>query len=211
MAQALYLAIPTLIIPAPSLANRANLPSYARAIANILQIGGAGAYTQVVIRIPISDPTELIQQGPAGGAAGAVGTGSATPTGAIPNSPSRPPVSAPPTSKHHKRISSLSTRPQSFHQAGNSISLQPNGMRNASGASAMSQASSVISARSAVAAQTMGGDPSSTWEMWDTIRSLCGYHPRLSVSEFSSVAGVLRCVVIKLMMGVRRDDGKLLG
>jgi len=31
------------------------------------------------------------------------------------------------------------------------------------------------------------GDPSSTWEMWDCIRTLCGYHPRLSVSEYSSI------------------------
>ncbi len=29
------------------------------------------------------------------------------------------------------------------------------------------------------------GDGSAfAWEMWDCIRSVCGYHPRLSLSEF---------------------------
>lgn len=53
---------------------------------------------------------------------------------------------------------------------------------NASAASAVSAASSMMSARSGVATLAHG-DPSSTWEMWDTIRAMCGYHPRLSVSE----------------------------
>jgi protein arginine N-methyltransferase 5 len=215
MSQALYLSIPTLVVPAPSLANRAHLPSYARAIANLLQIGGAAAYTQVVVRIPISDPTELIQQGPAG----PVSPGSGTGAGAGAPTMAPPP---PPTSKAHKRISSLSTRPQSFHQSqGSASGLQPftsgagngsgsgsgslnghgngHGMRTVSGASAFSQASSVMSARStatvggtAAGGSALGGDPNSTWEMWDTIRAICGYHPRLSVSEWDWSCAIAR-------------------
>lgn len=26
-------------------------------------------------------------------------------------------------------------------------------------------------------------DPSATWEIWDVIRTMCGYNPRLSLSE----------------------------
>jgi protein arginine N-methyltransferase 5 len=189
-AQALYLSIPTFIIPSPSLANRAFLPSYARAIAGLLQMGGQSAYTQLSIRIPISDPDELIQQGPASAPPSAA-NGGVTPIGPPP----------PATARSHKRMSSLSTRPQSMHQAqlqaiaslqqqgqgqggqGANGNLAPNGHRNVSNASAFSQASSVMSARSAVGPQVQGGDPSSTWEMWDTVRAMCGYHPRLSLSE----------------------------
>lgn len=163
MAHAIYLALPTLIVPAPLLSNRAYLPSYARAISNLLQMGGASAFTNVSIRIPISDPVELIGQGPANmGQNGQI-------NGSIPESSST-------GAGHHRRMGSLSTRPQSMHQ---SMPVTPNTMRVPSGASA---ASSTMSARSGVAA-IAHGDPSSTWEMWDTIRSLCGYHPRLSISE----------------------------
>lgn len=166
MAHAIYLALPTLIIPPPMLSNRAQLPSYARAISNLLQMGGAAAFTNISIRIPVSDPVELIGQGPAN-----VGqTGQAN--GSIPES-----ISA--GAGQHRRMGSLSTRPQSMHQ---SMPVTPNNMRVPSGASA---ASSMMSARSGVAA-VAHGDPSSTWEMWDTIRSLCGYHPRLSISKLSS-------------------------
>lgn len=39
-----------------------------------------------------------------------------------------------------------------------------------------------MSARSGMA-PVANGDPCSTWEMWDTIRSMCGYDKRLTVSE----------------------------
>jgi protein arginine N-methyltransferase 5 len=74
----------------------------------------------------------------------------------------------------------MSTRPASIHQ---SIPLTPQNMRVPSGASA---ASSMMSARSAVAGSST--DPSSTWEMWDCIRAMCGYHPRLTVSKYCSVS-----------------------
>lgn len=168
------MAIPTLILPAPQLANRAHLASYARAISNLLHLGGASAITELSIRIPISDPTELINQGPM----------APPPATTLPNGTTIPgSVSAgnPGSSKHHKRISSLSTRPTSLHQ--NMSNLAPTGMRNASGASAVSAASSTMSARSGMSPGMSSGDPCSTWEMWDTIRSMCGYSKRLTVSK----------------------------
>ncbi len=95
-------------------------------------------------------------------------------------------------SRHHKRISSLSTRPTSFHQAQlASLSLTGGGGGAAAGQPSTPQNNRVSSATgSAVSAVGGGnnqssGDPSSTWEMWDCIRTLCGYHPRLSVSEWN--------------------------
>ena len=180
MAHALYLNLPVLIIPAPSISNRHYLPSYARAIAGLLQMGSAASFTQISIRIPVSDPSELIGQGP-----------SPTTPNRIP-SPSAPngsqsaglPESFSAGNKH-KRISSLSTRPMSLHQNQlGPMQLQQlqtsNNMRVPSGASA---ASSTMSARSGVNTAAAGADPSVTWEIWDYIRNLCGYHPRLSVSE----------------------------
>ena len=167
-------------------------------------MGGPSAYTQISIRIPISDPTELIQQGPAT-TTGVSGPSTVPVPGAGPGpTPIGP---APPATRNHKRMSSLSTRPQSMHQAqlqnlvsqagqgqgqaqgqgqngqGTTGGLVPGANRNVSGASAYSQASSVMSARSTLGPQVVGGDPSSTWEMWDTIRAMCGYHPRLSICE----------------------------
>ncbi|KAK4688901.1 type II protein arginine methyltransferase, partial [Tremellales sp. Uapishka_1] len=158
VSQALYLSLPTLIIPSPILANRAHLPSYARAISNLLQIGGAGALTQLSIRIPVSDPVELIGQGPAV----PQGTGMSE-SNSAPNN-------------RHKRVSSLSTRPASVHQ-NQTLPVTPVNQRTPSGAS------SVASARpGSIAMGSSQTDPSSTWEMWDCIRTMCGYHPRLSVT-----------------------------
>jgi protein arginine N-methyltransferase 5 len=194
MSQALYLSVPTLIIPAPSLANRAYLPSYARAISNLLLIGGPTAQTHVSIRIPVSDPVELIGQGPAlstsaspsvsGNHAGssihaAGNAGSASgPTG-VAQSASHGAM------KRHTRGSSISTRPTSFHQSQHQLHLQQvpitpqQNMRVPSVATG--RPASLI-----LGGQPVQGDPSSTWEMWDCVRTLCGYHPRLSVSECCS-------------------------
>ncbi|WWD18018.1 hypothetical protein CI109_102465 [Kwoniella shandongensis] len=164
LAQALYLSLPVLIIPAPSLANRAHLPSYARTISNLLQMGGPSAFTQISIKIPVSDPLELITQGPA------------------PSAPLPPPTSASGSlSNKHKRISSLSTRPTSMHQAQLSAMMAQAAAAGGQGLRVVSGASSTLSARSGMAPMATG-DPSSTWEMWDCIRTLCGYHPRLSVT-----------------------------
>jgi len=183
MAHAQYLSVQTVIIPAPTLINRAQLPAYARAITNLLQMGGPAAFTQISIRIPISDPVELIGQGPAnhsvmnnGNSYGQTSGGSNghTSTNGMPESSSI-------GINRHKRMSSLSTRPTSMYQNQNqNLPVTPQNMRVPSGASA---ASSMMSARSGVISGVSHGDPSSTWEMWDTVRTLCGYHPRLSVSE----------------------------
>ncbi|WWC58407.1 uncharacterized protein I303_100947 [Kwoniella dejecticola CBS 10117] len=171
MAQALYLSLPVLIIPAPSLINRAYLPSYARAISNLLQMGGPSAFTQISIRIPISDPVELITQGPAP-------SHSQTQILLQQQQQQQQGANSAGGGNKHKRMSSLSTRPTSMHQAQlqqmiNQQPSNPQNLRIASGAS------STMSTRSSAA---VTGDPSSTWEMWDCIRTLCNYHPRLSVT-----------------------------
>ncbi|WWC66577.1 uncharacterized protein I206_100480 [Kwoniella pini CBS 10737] len=168
MAQALYLSLPVLVIPAPSLINRAYLPSYARAISNLLQMGGSSAFTQISIRIPISDPVELITQGPA--------PSQSQSQILLQQQQSQQGNSA--VGNKHKRMSSLSTRPTSMHQTQlqQMINQQPSNSHNLRIASG---ASSTISTKSTAA---ITGDPSSTWEMWDCIRTLCNYHPRLSVT-----------------------------
>ncbi|KAL7423781.1 hypothetical protein Q5752_001365 [Cryptotrichosporon argae] len=200
MAQAIYLALPTLVLPAPSLANRAFLPSYARAVANALQMSPGSAQTTISIRIPVSDPIELIGQGPAGpagpanpAAPGAQAAGAGLGINGAPGQPAEAPANK------HKRMSSLSTRPTSMHQNQLSLLLAQGAgvgagaaaaqagaagqMRLASGASAISAVSSAPSvAAGGVRAAQAHGDPSSTWEMWDCIRSMCGYNPRLTVT-----------------------------
>ncbi|WWC86067.1 uncharacterized protein L201_000938 [Kwoniella dendrophila CBS 6074] len=179
MAQALYLSLPVLIIPAPSLANRDYLPSYARAISNLLQMGGSSAFTQISIRIPISDPVELITQGPAQ---------------TLPSLHSILPQQQQQqqqqqrdsTTNKHKRMSSLSTRPTSMHQ--NQLQQLINQSNSTSNGSTMNHqnlriaSSSANSTMSSKSIASITGDPSSTWEMWDCIRTLCNYHPRLSVT-----------------------------
>lgn len=178
MAHAIYLSLGTLIIPSPILANRAYLPSYARVISNLLQMGGAAAHTNISIRIPISDPFELIGQGPANPQINRNSNSQSQHNGQ-PSIPGPESTSAGAAGKH-RRVGSLSTRPTSMHQ---NLPVTMQNMRVPSGASA---ASSMMSAQSATPPSS-GGDPSSTWEMWDTIRSLCGYHPRLSISKSTPV------------------------
>jgi protein arginine N-methyltransferase 5 len=181
MAHAIYLGISTLIIPSPLLANRAHLASYARVISNLLQMGGAAAHTNISIRIPISDPFEIIGQGPANINAN-VNRNSIAQNG----QPAIQPPSGPETSTaagKHRRVGSLSTRPTSMHQG---LPVTMHNMRVPSGASAASSTMSAVSGIPLATSASAGGDPSSTWEMWDTIRSLCGYHPRLSISKSTS-------------------------
>jgi protein arginine N-methyltransferase 5 len=181
MQHALYLGLPTLVLPAPNLANRRNLPAYAHVISNLLAMGGPGAMTKIAVRIPVSDPLEIIHQGPAA-PPNANGNGHGGHHGRGPSLSE---------SRHHRRMSSLSSRPPSMHQQQLSLThlsqlgqtqtgtgpiptnrVTSNGNQNNQGA-----------ASSAKAAQPIHSDPSSTWEMWDCIRSLCNYHPRLTVSE----------------------------
>ena len=152
-------------------------------------MGGSSAFTQISIRIPISDPAELINHGP---------TPTPTPSTSSPSSvmfasQSQSSQSGMENDKRHKRLSSLSTRPSSIIGHGSlgitSIGAGPAGAgpgaRIPSASSAMSGVSSVLSTRSTATtiAPSATGDPSSTWEMWECIRRMCGYHPRLTVSE----------------------------
>ncbi|TYJ57617.1 hypothetical protein B9479_001699 [Cryptococcus floricola] len=185
-AHALYLSLPTLIIPAPSPLNRAHLPSYARAIMGLLQMGGDKAVTEISVRIPVTDPMELIKDVQTGGAISPIPF----------NQP--PPVQAQ-TDKKHKRLSSLSTRPQSMQAQmalfANNANQAPMPAPNVAAANQRitSGASSMMSAPLSVAGAALQAPPtrtgttqveemSSTWEMWDCIRTICGYHPRLSVT-----------------------------
>ncbi|ORX34266.1 putative shk1 kinase-binding protein 1 [Kockovaella imperatae] len=184
MAYALYLAVPTLVIPAPSLANRSQLPAYARAIAGLLQMGGTTAFTQISIRIPISDPTELINHGPNPGST------STSPSANL-FSPSNS-SQAEQLNNSHKRLSSLSTRPSSIIGHGSlgitpgsisGMAVSASGARIPSASSAMSGVSSSLSIKSTTTvAPGASGDPSSTWEMWECIRRMCGYNNRLTVT-----------------------------
>lgn len=114
LAQAVYLNVPVVILPPPR--NRALVADYARAVNACLAAGGP--FGQISIRIPISDPAELVQ--PIGG--------------------------------------------------------------SRSSSSIPSRASGATSTRLSTA-QPGISDPSATWEIWDCIRTICGYNPRLSLSE----------------------------
>lgn len=173
MQHALYLSLPVLVLPAPQLINRAFLPAYARAVADLLKMGGESAFTEISIRIPVSDPMELVQQGTGHGANGSSDH-----------------------KQHHRRMSSLSSRPTSMHQQQLSLTqlnqisngTGPAGPGGIPGSRIVSAASTAVGQRS-VTHSAIQGDPSSTWEMWDCIRSLCGYHPRLTVSEYVLLCG----------------------
>ncbi|KAL7415886.1 PRMT5 arginine-N-methyltransferase-domain-containing protein [Mrakia frigida] len=113
LAQAVYLNVPVVILPPPR--NRALVADYARAVNACLAAGGP--FGQISIRIPISDPAELVH--PIGG--------------------------------------------------------------SRSSSSIPSRASGTASARLSTA-QPGIPDPSATWEIWDCIRTICGYNPRLSLT-----------------------------
>ncbi|CED84658.1 Protein kinase inhibitor [Phaffia rhodozyma] len=108
LAQAAYLNVPVVILPPPR--NRALVADYARAVNACLAAGGP--YTQISIRISISDPAELINQ----------------------------------PGDNARSSGSIMSR--------NSVRLSTS--------------------------RPGGPDPSATWELWDVIRTMCGYNPRLS-------------------------------
>jgi protein arginine N-methyltransferase 5 len=127
LALAHYLNVPTVILPPPR--NRAHVADYARAVnASLLS---TGSYTpQISIRIPISDPAELVRPGSTGGRASLGGDG---------------------------------------------LGDDGIGGRRDTGGGLSNRLST---------AQVGVQDPSATWEIWDVIRTMCGYNPRLSLSEF---------------------------
>lgn len=178
LALALHLSIPTLIIPPPVPENRAHLPSYARAIASLLEMGGEGAQTRISIRIGISDrpPTAVASpstQGFAGNsmmslAAPSVNGGRQTSYDYTPSGLSTV------EEKRHKRKSSMGIPVR------NSSYGQPSG-GSAANASGQYHRHSLLSGAAGAAA---GDYHSWSWEVWDCIRNVCGYHRRLSLSTF---------------------------
>jgi len=142
----LHLSIPVLVLPPPNPENRENLPSYARAIASLLALGGEAALTRISIRLPVSDRPATLPT--------SAGLGASAQTTAQAE-----------MDKKHKRRSSMGP--------GARTSLY--GQSTLAGAQGLSKT---------LAIATSNSDGSAfAWEMWDCIRSICGYHPRLSLSE----------------------------
>ena len=59
---------------------------------------------------------------------------------------------------------------------------------------------------SPASADTAGAPPESnmtTWEMWDTIRTICGYNPRLTLSEYRSRSD---CPVVRVVGEQNRKE-----
>ncbi|KAJ9098885.1 hypothetical protein QFC19_006223 [Naganishia cerealis] len=168
LALALHLAIPTLIIPPPLPENRAHLPSYARAIASLLEMGGEGAQTRISIRIGISDrpPTAASSVGGAGAGGG------------YPNSMAS--LSAPPAGRTSSYDYSLSTVEEKRHKRKSSMGI---GLRNSSysqhaasitggGSGNVTQQQQQQHRHSLLSGSTgsSAGDYHSwSWEVWDSL------------------------------------------
>lgn len=179
LALALHLSIPTLIIPPPLPENRAHLPSYARAIASLLEMGGEGAQTRISIRIGISDrPPTAVMSPSAQGFAGNSMTSLAAPSvnggrQASYDYSSHQQALSTVEEKRHKRKSSMGIPLR------NSSYSQTTGTGSAPTATAQHHRHSLLSGSAGAA----GGDYHSwSWEVWDCIRNICGYHRRLSLS-----------------------------
>ncbi|KAJ9115298.1 hypothetical protein QFC20_001166 [Naganishia adeliensis] len=177
LALALHLSIPTLIIPPPLPENRAHLPSYARAIASLLEMGGEGAQTRISIRIGISDrpPTAVMSPSAAGFGGNSMTSLAAPSVGGRQASydySSQQQTLSSVEDKRHKRKSSMGIplRNSSYSQAPGA----------GTGPSATAHHRHSLLSGSAGAA---GGDYHSwSWEVWDCIRNICGYHRRLSLT-----------------------------
>jgi hypothetical protein len=148
----LHLSVPVLVLPPPNPENREFLPSYARAIASLLELGGEAALTRLSIRLPVSDR---------------------------PNAP--PPAHA--NSSAQAVQSAYQAEMEKKHRRRSSMGVPGPGART----SMHGQSLVVWSPSAAKVISTAGtGDGSAfAWEMWDCIRNICGYHPRLSLSEWS--------------------------
>jgi protein arginine N-methyltransferase 5 len=181
LALALHLSIPTLIIPPPLPENRAHLPSYARAIASLLEIGGEGAQTRISIRIGISDrpPTAVVSPS----AQGFGNTGNSMSSLAAPSLNG----GRQPSYDYSAHQQTLSTVEEKRHKRKSSMGIplrnssysQAPGAGSAANSAAQHHRLSLLSGSAGAA----GGDYLSwSWEVWDCIRNICGYHRRLSLS-----------------------------
>ncbi|KAJ9123690.1 hypothetical protein QFC24_003461 [Naganishia onofrii] len=186
LALALHLSIPTLIIPPPLPENRAHLPSYARAIASLLEMGGEGAQTRISIRIGISDrpPTATVPSSSAYGGGGQ-GNNSMASLSAPSNSGGR--------TSSYDYSSAVSTQQLSSveekrHKRKSSMGI---GLRNSSYSTTQNGGAMTTTQQqqhrhsllSGTSAGNVAGDYHSwSWEVWDCIRNVCGYHRRLSLT-----------------------------
>jgi protein arginine N-methyltransferase 5 len=151
----LHLSIPVLVLPPPNPENRESLPSYARAVASLLELGGEAAITRISIRLPVSD-RPITLPGSAGSSASAQAAYQAE------------------MDKKHKRRSSMGPGARTSLHGGQSTLTSPGGLNKT------------------LAIATSNSDGSAfAWEMWDCIRSICGYHPRLSLSQLDRSETVL--------------------
>lgn len=137
------------MIPPPLPENREFLPSYARAIAALLELGGESAVTRIAIRIGVSDRPNLgIQQALA-----------------QPNVAANQANSA--DDKKHKRKSSMG------------IGIRMSGSANLLPTSQLHQ--EAVPARQSMVVGS-GDQNSFSWEVWDCVRTVCDYHPRLGLA-----------------------------
>jgi protein arginine N-methyltransferase 5 len=144
------------VIPPPLPENREYLPSYARAIASLLELGGESSVTRIAIRIGVSDRPNLGLQN------------------ATTNSP---------YSGHHSMQASQASHDDKKHKRKSSMGI---GIRM-SGSNALFpavQPSSIspVSNRQSMVIGT-GDQNSFSWEVWDCVRTVCDYHPRLGLGE----------------------------
>jgi len=154
----LHLHVRTLVIPPPLPENREYLPSYARAIASLLELGGESSVTRIAIRIGVSDRPNLGLQN------------------ATANSP---------YSGHHSMQASQASHDDKKHKRKSSMGI---GIRM-SGSNALFPAVQPPSASPVSNRQSMvigtGDQNSFSWEVWDCVRTVCDYHPRLGLGGLS--------------------------
>jgi protein arginine N-methyltransferase 5 len=143
-------------------------------------MGGEGAQTRISIRIGISDRPPTAVASPS-----AQGLGNA---GNSMHSLAAPSVNGGRQSSYDYTPSALSTVEEKRHKRKSSMGIP---LRNSSysqapggaGASATGQhhRHSLLSGSAGAA---VGDFHSWSWEVWDCIRNICGYHRRLSLSTF---------------------------
>jgi protein arginine N-methyltransferase 5 len=157
-----HLHIRTLVIPPPLPENRDYLPSYARAIASLLELGGEAAVTRIAIRIGVSDRPNLASHNQAPSQNNGSNHNSYIAAYTTPS---------PAEDKKHKRKSSMGIGLRMSASHG----LLPTSQQVGNGPSIVSNRQSMIIGS--------GDQNSFSWEVWDCVRNVCDYHPRLGLGE----------------------------
>ncbi|KAJ7593057.1 PRMT5-domain-containing protein [Mycena floridula] len=175
LSYAAYLNIGSVILPPPHVCNRAHIASYARIVNSVLE---NTPYVQISIRLPIYDAEGFGKD--AAKSSPGLSTSSSVPSGfifsngsissaSLSGSPSRSPSPFP-------RSSTMSPpwTPTLVVSPSKDDGLGPG----------MARKSSISLNELAAAATTPSGadEFDAMWEMWDVIRSICGYNTRLSLA-----------------------------